>query len=232
LGLKEEILGWDVENWGSLLDFALGESNFEHSTVLELGCGCDNGGLSLWAAKLGAKNIVCSDYHFPRETTLKIHKVYGLDDLIKYQSIDALDIPYSNFFDIVCFKSMLGGIVREKSVSLCKQVFFQIAKALKKGGMLIFAENLESSYLHSLLRKKFGAGRNKWHYFHKDELPTLLKSMSEYELISHETAGISGCFGRTEAQRILLGKLDRLFLERILPEKFRYIQFIIAKKIV
>jgi len=224
-------IGWDSANWGRALDFWSRYCNFRGKKVLELGCGCDNGGLSLWAAALGAEKVLCSDYHFPRETTIRIHKKWGFSSIIGYGAIDALNIPFYGEFDVVIFKSVLGGIVRKGDLSIAGNVLSEAGKALRDGGVVLFAENLAGSFLHRILRARFGAGKNNWRYFNNYELPALLKGTSQLELVDIVNLGFLGCFGRTEKQRILLGKFDKLLMEKLVPLKYLYIQCIIAQKV-
>ncbi len=225
-------IGWDRANWGRALDFWSSHCSLIGKKVLEIGCGCNNGGLSLWAAFLGAEKILCTDYSFPREITISIHKQWGYSSIIDYAAIDALRNPFLGEFDVVIFKSMLGGIVRKGDLSIAGNVLAGIAKALKVGGMVLFAENLTGCFLHSVLRSRFGAGKNGWRYFNDYELLTLLKNIDKLELVDSINLGFLGCFGRTEKQRILLGKFDKLFMERLIPSRYRYIQCVVAKKVI
>lgn len=229
--IEKACTGWDSVNWSRALYFWQAHCGFQNKRVLELGCGCDNGGLSLWAAKNGASHIVCSDYNFPRPVTMEIHKQHGFKRLVKYEQIDALQVPYEHEFDIVIFKSMLGGIIRDGSLEVGTAVLAQAAKALEKGGFLVFAENLAGTRLHQILRNRFGAGKNSWRYFEHGELNKMIEGLPELELIAQKSVGFLGCFGRSEPQRTILGKIDKLFLERFIPEKCRYIHFLVARKL-
>lgn len=228
--LKKKCVGWDTANWGRALEFWLENCELRQKRVLELGCGCDNGGLSLWAALNDSASVVCSDYDFPRLATREIHKQNGFSDFA-YERIDARNIPFENEFDVIIFKSMLGGIVRGGKLEIAREVFSQVAKALKKDGMILFAENLVSTRFHRFLRNHCGAGKNNWRYFDNDELSEILASVSGLKLVARKNVGFLGCFGLTETQRFLLGQVDKMFLEHIVPEKFRYVQFLVARKI-
>lgn len=224
--LIRDSIGWDAYNWGRGIEFWNKFIDFTNKRVLELGCGCDNGGLSLWAALNKASEIICSDYNFPTESTQKIHQLYGIQNIIRYEQISALEIPYENHFDVIMFKSMLGGISRndeKKAATVLKQCL----KALKPNGALIFAENLVSSNLHMLCRKYFL--KRTWRYFKNCELKTMLKE-NGFNILESKLIGVSACFGRSEKQRFLLGKIDKFILEKFLPEETRYIEFIIAQK--
>ena len=86
---------------------------------------------------------------FKKENLIK-NKIEQLKDIydreIKYEKIDALDIPYENKFDCISFKSVMGILgnreERFKNIDAQKKMIINISKALKKGGYLIFEENL------------------------------------------------------------------------------------------
>ncbi len=223
--LYYDALGWDTENWSRGLKYLEKEIELKDKKVLELGCGGLNGGLSLWAACKGAKEIICSTYGNVINVTREIHRDYNID-FIKYSDVNALDIPYENEFDLIMFKSMLGGIARE-NFSYNQLVLKNCAKALKAGGLLIFAENLTSTYFHSFFRKKIK--KMTWHYYELNELENEIKKIEDLEIIKHKEFGFIACFGINEKQRIMLGKLDSM-LEKLCPDKWKYIQFWIIKK--
>ncbi len=149
-----------------------------------------------------------------------------LRNTINYQSINATAIPYENYFDIVTFKSILGGISRNKNGYLKQQTIDEIHKSLKSNGVLLFAENIESSFLHKLLRKKFVNWGNDWNYLGISEVEILFSS---FKSIDYITVGFFGAFGRSEKQRHLLGILDSV-VEKFIPKRMRYILIGIATK--
>ena len=211
---------WDAANWSKSI--GLWEKyikvNLNSTKALELGCG-ENGGLSLWLGYRGSE-VICSGYKEISQVTVNIHKQYKLGHKIEYSIIDALSIPYTEYFDIICFKSLLGGIVRENELAVAKKVILQVKKALKPGGVLIFAENLSSSFLHKLLRNRYGALRNNWRYFTVKEMKELFADFTSFE---YRTFGFLGCFGRNERQKKILGKVDTILFDKILSENLHYI---------
>ncbi len=222
--LQKDAIAWDVVNWKKAVDFW--EDRFKNnSKVLELGCG-ENGGISLLMA-LNNSKILCSAYEEISETTKNIHKKYSIDDRIEYKLIDALSIPYEEEFDVICFKSILGGIVRSKDLKVAEKVISQIYKALKPGGKLLFAENLTSTLLHQKLRLKYGSSKNNWHYFTVGEIEGLFQKFTSFE---YQTYGFLGCFGRNEQQRNFLGKIDTILFDNFLPKNMLYIISGVATK--
>jgi SAM-dependent methyltransferase len=223
--LTRDIIQWDIKSWSKALSFW--ETKLEWrpvQNVLELGG--REGGLSLWLALKGM-TVVCSDLSDVRNTAETLHKRHHVSSLIQYQDIDATNIPYENHFDIIVFKSIIGGIGRENHYELQQKVFKEIYKALKPGGKLLFAENLVASPVHQHLRKRFIHWGSYWRYVSLEEMRTFLTDFSAYEM---KTTGFLGAFGRNENQRNLLATIDEIFLNTICPEKWHYICFGIAHK--
>ena len=100
----------------------------------------------------------------PQEFASNLHKKYGDENRIIYQTIDATRIPYENKFDIVTFKSILGGISRNGNNKLKKITLDEIHKSLKPKGKLLFSENLEASLIHKFFRKRFGKWGTEWNF--------------------------------------------------------------------
>jgi ubiquinone/menaquinone biosynthesis C-methylase UbiE len=227
----EKSIGWDVANWGRAIQFWLDSGvDFKNKSVLELGAGGANGGLSLLAGSLGASNILCTDYEEPREEAKRIHKELGLCDKVSYKSMSALDINCDEKFDIVLFKSMLGGIIREQNLDVGREILKQVDSVLKPGGIVCLAENLQGTKLHMLLRSVLGSARNDWRYFFLDEIRNMLESTGSFTIMHDRTFGFLGALGRNENQKRLLGKVDKLFWEKIVSQKNLYVYTGVLKK--
>lgn len=222
--LLQDIISWDVYNWSRALDHwqQHGDVDQPRQLCMELGSRC--GGLSLWLALKGHE-VICTDLHLPAEEAQEVHKKYQTGKLIRYEKADAANITYENTFDIIIFKSTLGG-VSAKDNALKQQTLKSIHRALKPGGRLLFAENLEGSALHRFMRRRFVQWGREWNYLKFDELPALF---GDYRIVRHETIGFLGTFGRTEKQRKWLGRLDR-FVEKLIPRSWRYIVMGVAQK--
>jgi SAM-dependent methyltransferase len=227
MGLREDIVGWDVVSWSRALDYwdpaFSGDPGSLHA--LELGCG-GNGGLSLWLANKGCR-VTCSGYQGVEQAARTAHRAHGVEHLIRYETVDARAIPFHETFDLVCFKSMLGRIVEGGSLEIARGVVAQILQALKPGGRLLFAENLAASRLHHALRQRWGTGKNHWRYFTIEELAGLHAGFASFE---YRTFGLTSCLGRTERQRRVLGHLDACVLDRVVPDRWHYIMAGIATK--
>ncbi len=189
--------------------------------------GSSNGGLSLWMALNGAK-VLCSDLSGPTNAAKEKHRKYSVSHLIDYGKLNVLDIPYEEEFDVVCFKSVLGVVGTNANKEKQIKALQQLHKSLKKGGELLFAENLVGSPLHGFLRKKFVPWGNTWRYVTIEEMQGMLSGI--FSDVKYTTAGFMGAFGRTEYQRKILGYLDRNFVSYLVPGKWRYIIIGVARK--
>ncbi|MDD2387413.1 MAG: methyltransferase domain-containing protein [Bacteroidales bacterium] len=223
--LVKDIIKWDVKSWSKALRYW--NSNIDWGTVqngLELGG--REGGLSLWLALKG-KEVVCSDLNDVKNTAEHLHLRYNVSKLIKYQDIDAVNIPYENYFDIIVFKSIIGGIGRNDNYEIQQKVFNEIYKALKPGGKLLFAENLIASKFHQRMRKRFVNWGSAWRYVSIKEMKECLDLFATYDI---KTTGVLAAFGRTESQRNLLSTIDKLFFNKVCPKNWKYISYGIAEK--
>jgi SAM-dependent methyltransferase len=223
--LTKDIIRWDIRSWSKVLTYW--DLNVDWEKIqngLELGS--HEGGLSLWLALKG-KSMVCSDLNDVKATAEPLHRKYKISSFVQYQDIDAANIPYHNYFDIIVFKSIIGGIGRNDNVEIQRKVFKEIHKALKPGGKLLFAENLIASAFHQRLRKRFVNWGSSWRYVSIEELQEFMKDFSSFEI---KTTGVIGTFGRNERQRSLLSAIDGWILNKICPAHWKYISFGIAEK--
>ena len=170
---------------------------------------------------------VCSDLHGVKDSASPLHKRYDVDSLITYQDIDATNIPYENHFDVIVFKSIIGGIGRNNNMEMQQKTFKEIHKALKPGGKLLFAENLAASPIHQAMRKRFVRWGNSWRYVTIKEMKMFLK---DFPCVSIRTTGFLSVFGRNEGQRNMLSAIDRSILNHISPDHWKYIVYGIAEK--
>ena len=223
--LTKDIIQWDIKSWSKALSYWDNKIDWgKIENGLELGG--REGGLSLWLALKG-KTIVCSDLNDVQKTAEQLHIRQNVSSLIKYQDIDATNIPYENYFDIIVFKSIIGGIGRNDNYKIQQKVFKEIYKALKPGGKLLFAENLIASPFHQRLRKRFVNWGSSWRYVSIKEMNEFLKDFSCCDI---KSTGVLGTFGRNESQRNLLSTIDELILNKICPDNWKYIIYGIAEK--
>lgn len=222
----KDVIQWDVKNWAGALNFWENHTALDFTGLAALDLGARDGGLSLWLALKGCE-VICSDIDGPSDKAKSLHSKYGVSDSIKYEKIDALDIPYRNQFDIVILKSVLGGIGANSQIEKQKRTIEQIHKVLKPGGKFLFAENLIASPLHQYLRKKFLNWGKRWQYISIDEMKSFLDIFESYQYF---VSGFLGSFGRNEWQRAVFGGIDRLSFDYVLPEKWHYIMIGLAVK--
>lgn len=220
-----DIIQWDVHSWARALRFWGQRINWDRvEQGLELGG--RQGGLSLWMA-LHGKRAVCSDLQGTQATAAPLHAKHRVGHLITYRDIDATDIPYEDHFDLIAFKSIIGGIGRDGHPERQRAVFAQIHKALKPGGMLVFAENLTASPLHRAMRKRFVRWGDSWRYLTLDETADFLKPFKAHEL---RATGVLAAFGRSEGQRRALARMDQAVMDHLVPDRWKYIVYGAAVK--
>jgi SAM-dependent methyltransferase len=223
--LMNEIIQWDIRSWSSALKYWDKNVNWDQMNTC-LALGERKGGLALWLA-LKQKQVVCSDLCNIKENAEPLHIKYNVSNLITYQDIDATEIPYENHFDIIVFKSIIGGIGRNNNIAIQQKVFDEIYKALKPGGKLLFAENLIASPLHQFCRRRFIKWGESWRYVSLHEIGQFLSSFKSHEI---KATGVLAAFGRREWQRNILAVIDRLLMNHICPDNWKYIVYGIATK--
>jgi len=138
---RHDIVEWDVPNWSVALDYWQEHTACDLPSIHALEIGSRRGGLSLWLALCGA-HVLCTDIDGPSEIAAEKHFEYGVSRQVEYADLDALDIPYAEAFDVVLFKSVLGGIGRGNRKDRQCRAVAEMYRALKPGGELWFAENL------------------------------------------------------------------------------------------
>ena len=105
--LMRDIVGWDVRTWSTAVEFWDGElDSSEPLQCMEIGAG--PGGPSLWLALQG-HTVLCTNFQNTRGQAEPLHKRYGVTG-VTYEDVDATRIPFENRFDLIIFKSVLGGV--------------------------------------------------------------------------------------------------------------------------
>lgn len=220
-----EIIKWDVNSWAQALSrWERWVPQAEGLRVLELGS--HGGGISLYWAMRGSQ-VVCSDLGGPQKEALALHERYGVAERISYADIDATKIARGDGeFDVVCFKSVLGGVGGALGWEGQARALGEMHRVLRPGGQLIFAENTAASPLHRFLRRRFVEWGARWRYPTPEELRQLLEGFAHVEL---NFAGFAATFGRREWQRTLLYAVDVLVTPMI-PDRWKYIAIGCATK--
>lgn len=231
--LVRDFFEWDVVNWSCSLDLWLPAMRINHGVQIPraLEIGSRRGGLALLAAIEGYQ-VVCTDLTEPGEEAQELHKRYQVSSEISYAALDitttTLPETLLNSYDVVIFKSVLGGAGSNQRHDLQAQALENIYKMLKPGGVLLFAENLSGSAMHRFFRKRFTSWGSYWNYPTRRGLETMLKQSGF--TCTTRAVGFLGAFGRSERQRRMLGKIDRYFLNYLLPSTWKYILVGLGKK--
>ncbi len=223
--LIEDVFEWDVLSWSQAISFwANGCKKVSEKKVLELGA--RGGGLTLLFALAGAE-VICSDFGGPSAAAEILHNQYEVAERVKYADIDATAISFPNdSFDIVTFKSVLGGIAGNGNIAARERAICEILRVLKPGGFLLFAENLTGSGFHSFMREKFVRWGQRWNYLALEDVPKVFESFGS---LKYSNWGFFASFGFNGKQRNALFYLDKL-VAPLIPERSRYIIFGIAQK--
>ena len=225
--LMGDVLGWDVGTWSTAARFwkrtiaPMGGP----LDVLEVGAG--PGGPSLWLALQGHR-VVTSNLDHTETLARPLHELHGVADRVKYLDLDVANLPYENHFDLIVFKSVLGGIPHGGR-ELQREALQQVRKTLKPGGRLIFAENLRGTPLHRLARAIAYRRRGvpKWQYLTLGNLREFLRDFRDVKLA---TTGVLALFGRSESQRRALARADARFWNRAVPASWHYVVYGTAVK--
>jgi ubiquinone/menaquinone biosynthesis C-methylase UbiE len=211
---------WDVFTWARSIKCWNHFLNLNplkpNSIALEIGG--RRGGLSLYLAHEFAVNTICSDLFNPANLAQKLHLKYSVENLVTYDEQNCLNLSYADCsFDIIIFKSVIGALgsreAQEKAIS-------EIYRCLKPGGVLLFAENGKSTWLHNFLRKKFNEwSANYWYYPSLYEIKSYLSDFSKIEV---HTNGFISIFFRNKYLKRIAEYLD-ILLVKITPSKFHYV---------
>jgi ubiquinone/menaquinone biosynthesis C-methylase UbiE len=137
---------------------------------------------------------------------------------------DVLNINFpDSSFDVVACKSMLGGIAK-KDIGKINIATNEIYRVLKKGGSFIFAENIEGSIMHKIIRAYFKS--SGWHY---PNLLDFINTLDDFKNISYQTTGFFTILSKNEYYKSKYFLIDEL-ISKIVPAKSKYIIYGIAEK--
>lgn len=223
--LLTDIMEWDVATWSEALAYWERQVNWTGVTdCLEIGS--RKGGLSLWLALRG-KQVLCTDMYDTALIASPLHRQYHAEEEISYMNVNAAQMNFNEQFDLVVFKSVMGSIAQGGRPEGQAKAVECIYKALKPGGVLLFAENLGATRLHAFFRNRFTYWGHKWHYPAYDEIQNLLKVFGQ---CTFHTTGVVAVFGRSERQKTWLSVIDRCLLNFLFPKKWKYVVYGIAVK--
>lgn len=225
-----DVIGWDVRTWGPAVgawERALQALPPGPLNVLEVGAG--PGGPSLWFALQGHR-VVTSNLSATREQAAPLHERYGVADRIEYRDLDlTAGLPYSAAFDVVVFKSVLGGL-GGVDPALPGRALDAMHEALRPGGALLWAENLRGNWLHRAARSLAYRVRRVpiWQYLTLRRLRELLDA--RFEATELHVGGVLAVLGTSEAARDRLARADQAVFDRIVPASWHYMAYGSARK--
>jgi SAM-dependent methyltransferase len=216
--LMRDIVTWDVRTWSTavlLWQHVLPES--PKLRCLEIGAG--PGGPSLWLALQGHE-VLCTNWQNTEAHARPLHDRYGVSDRIRYTDVDATQIPYENEFDLIVFKSVIGGVGDRAAQD---RAMCGILRALKPGGRLLFAENLRGTVFHRLARAiAYTVRGTSWRY---PTLAELAPHLAQYSQLELHTTGFLAMFGVKESQRWALAGADEKVFNRLVPSRWKYVSY-------
>lgn len=214
---KKKFFEWDYYQWSeSMMIWRKYLENSSDKIALEIGA--RNGGLSIMLSNKYDINVICTDLTNPEGRVHLIHHEFDLNK-ISFKRSDVTSLNFDdNTFDIVVFKSVLGGLKsRKQQLKAIREIY----RVLKPGGVLLFAENLVSSKIHQFLRKKFIKWSKHWRYL---ELKDLNEYLFQFKCIEKETTGFFSNLLPLQFLKYITYRIDMLFI-KLIPKKFHYLTY-------
>ncbi len=193
-------------------------------TCLEVGAG--PGGPSLWLAAQGHR-VTCSNYSNTRGLAEPLHSRFPEVTTIDYRDVDMTDIPWESHFDVIVFRSVLGGVQPvgsgepaggDRTDPLGAQAGRHPAvrgEHPSDGVSPHRAQPCPSTPQRSVeLPDERAVGRPTW---------------TDSRRVRMHHTGVLAMFGLTESQRTALAAADEAVFNR-LPRSWRYVAFGVATK--
>ena len=219
-----DILNWDVPTWSEILPYWDNQlKNFDKSNTICIEIGSREGGISLWMA-LNGFQITCSDNYYDSDEAKKLHVKYRVEKKVFYKKVDVLNWNEKAKYDIIIVKSVLGALQTEERIKIAIE---NIYNNLNDDGIILFAENSRASFLHRLFRSKFTDWGRMWYYFDESSLKRIFKS---FQILDFQFNGVSAVFANRLGLSKPFYKLDKYILNKIVPDKMKYMVYGYAKK--
>lgn len=225
-----DIIGWDVRTWGRAVETwerALEALPSGPLDALEVGAG--PGGPSLWLALKGHR-VVTSNLGETERLARPLHERYGVADRIEYRDLDlTAGLPYRESFDVIVFKSVLGGL-GSADPALPGIALDEVLAALRPGGLVLWAENLRGNWVHRCARSLAYRIRRArtWQYLTLTRLRELFGArFADVEL---HAGGVLAVLGTSEPSRDRLARADQAFFNRLVPASWHYMAYGTARK--
>ncbi|MBX3098384.1 MAG: class I SAM-dependent methyltransferase [Salinibacterium sp.] len=224
--LMRDVVSWDVRTWSKAVvfwqDVLAADAPGTTLRCLEIGAG--PGGPSLWLALQG-HDVLCTNWQATEAQASPLHMRYGVSGTISYLDVDATHIPFENEFDLVVFKSVIGGVGAKADQD---RAMAGVHRALKPGGRLLFAENVRGTIFHRLARAiAYRLRGTSWRYVTVKELEPQLAVYATHEI---RTTGVLSMFGLRETHRTGLAAVDEKVLNAVVPRSWHYVSYGTATK--
>lgn len=218
-GLLKKYFEWDILIWCNAL--FVWRENLKilkpNQVKLALEIGGRRGGLSYFLANEFNCETICSDLHNPILSAKPLHDSCDSKLNIVYAEQNCLKLTYhDNLFDIVIFKSVIGAV---GSQELQQQAINEMWRVLKPGGILCFAENLKSTFLHQLLRRLINPWSRYWYYPSIEEFNNYLNN---FDKVNFKTVGFISLFVRNEKLKFVSVFIDKI-CQVIIPNSWNYV---------
>jgi hypothetical protein len=180
--LIEDCCGWNRKVWADAIEFGLSQfpERLDGKKVLEIGAGRHSALAPIFSLK-GAE-VWCSYYHLKREDVengqLKIiTEKYQLNYIT---TIEQSIFKVGDTYDLIVLKSVLGGVCRGNDYVKLRAIVDKLfSENLKENGAILTIDNGEVG-LFKPIRTLWGAGRNEWTYFTKEDV---MSSLYPYDVL-------------------------------------------------
>ena len=225
------VVAWNTAIWGRAIrvwgEFLPG-IDFSNMKVLEIGAN-KRSAVSLVFADKGAD---CTLGYYPLPKDSPDHFLGSMDltleGSITVVPLDIFEMPYKEEFDIVCMKSILGGISEINDQDTWSKGIDAAWLTVKPGGYLALVENTKGSFMHDFLRSNFRKNSKPWNYFSSRKYIEKFESLGK---VQWKTFGFLSFtdFGIKQLG-FLLCAIDRLLFERLVSKNGRVVLSLIVQK--
>ena len=175
---------WNFGIWSRAIRYwgeCLSGSDFSNMKVLEIGAN-KRSAVSLVFADKGA-DCTLGYYPLPKDSPEHFLKNMDLelDGTVNVIPLNIFEMPFNEEFDIVCMKSVLGGISKLNDCDNWSKGIDAAWEAVKPGGYLALAENVRGTFMHDYMRKNYRKNSKPWNYFSPNKYINKVQSLGKYK---------------------------------------------------
>jgi hypothetical protein len=180
-GLVEDCCGWNRKLWADAVKFAVSQlpERLDQKTVLEIGAG-PYSSLSPIFVGTGAR-VFCSYYGQSRDR-IENGQLKIVRERHKLPRIPLFEVNIDRvqgLYDVIVLKSVLGGMSRSNDYARARSIIDKLLqKNIRRAGYLISIDNGHVN-MFTKLRTQFGAGKNGWTFFKREQL---LSALADYDV--------------------------------------------------